>query len=200
MVLNLSKNTFMKAAKITAFLIIALIAGIVCIHPLHAQGFYVGGSIGPSFVNKSLQDVQGNPFDINKNSFGYKIFTGYSFNVLGLEAGYHNLGQVKTTENQTAVESKSSGWDICVRGHGNVGPLILFAKAGGFFSKSKNSIDAFDFKNNNSSFMWGLGAALKLSQLLMVRAEWEALDMKSENKLSSLTLGAAFHIGGNEKN
>ena len=188
----------MKKATHLKRLTVLLVAGFLTIGSLNAQGLYFGGSIGPSFVNKSLKNVSGDDFSLNDNSFGYKLFGGYDFSFLGVETGYHHLGKVKNNDNQVVKEAISSGWELSLRAHGNVGPIVLYAKAGGFFSKSNNTVSNYDYTNNNSSLMWGLGAGLRFGKTI-VQAEWEALDLKKGNKLSSLTVGVTLHIGGKKR-
>jgi hypothetical protein len=187
------KKKLLQCTPLALFLI------FISAYPAMAQGFYLGASVGPSFLNKALEDSQGADYSVDNSSFGYKVFTGYSISFIGLEAGYHYLGNIDGTDNGVAVESKNSGWEVAGRIHGNVGPLILFGKAGGFFSRAHNDVGAYDYRTNNSSFMWGLGAGIEFGKI-MVRTEWEALDASSGNKLSSLTVGAAFHFGGDDEN
>jgi len=167
----------------------------VCISIDVYPQFYVGASIGSSFVNKELTDLSGSDFKIDKNSFGYKIFAGYGKKFFGAEGGFRDLGKVKDESGLVNLSTKITGWDIAARGRVSLGPVLAFAKAGAFFAKSKNAIGIIEDTENSTNFLWGVGAGLKLG-LIGIRLEYESLDLRSDSKLSMLTLGGTLHFGG----
>jgi len=156
--------------------------------------FYAGASIGNSFINKDLSDLNGDDFKIDENSFGYKIFAGFGSKFIGGEGGYRDLGKVQSTVNSIELKSKITGWDLAARGKVSLGPVIAFAKAGAFFGKSENDVGSYNYTDNSTNFLWGLGAGLKLG-MLGLRLEYESLEMGSNN-LSQLTFGGTIHFGG----
>jgi len=155
--------------------------------------FYAGGSIGNSFVNTDISDIDNESFKYDGNSFAWKAFAGVGLkSFLGIEGGYRDLGKIKNTVDGNTTYAKTKGGDIALRGNINLGPVAAFAKAGVFFGTQK--IDELDFKDNNTNFMWGIGAALNLGGL-GVRLEYENLGMESGNSLSMLAIGASLAFG-----
>ena len=156
--------------------------------------FYVGGSIGNSFINKEVTDLGGGDFKIDENGFGYKVFAGFEKKFIGAEGGYRDLGKVQTSFNSTDLQAKITGWDVAARAKLNIGPIFAFAKAGAFFAKSENQVGPLSFSENSTNFLWGLGAGLKLRRLA-IRLEYESLDISSDANLAQLMFGAAFYFG-----
>lgn len=155
--------------------------------------FYVGGSIGNSFNNIKISDINGDSFKFDGNSFGWKVYAGYELGgFLGVEGGYRDLGRVKNTTDGQSTYIKTTGGDIAGKGTINLGPLAAFAKAGAFFASQK--VDDLSYKSSNTSFLWGLGAGLNLGGLGL-RLEYESFGA-SNNSKSMLTLGATLKLGG----
>lgn len=166
-------------------------------HETNAQ-FFFGASVGNSFVNKKISDINGDDFKINENSFGYKIYGGFGGRFIGAEGGYRDLGTVKSESDGVTLKSRINGWDIAARGNVNIGPVFISAKAGGFFAKADNSVGSISYTQNNTNFLWGLGAGVRIG-MLGLRVEYESLDMSSDSKLAMLTLGASIHLGHRRK-
>jgi len=168
---------------------------LLCVSSFAFSQFYAGASIGNSFINKDLTDLNGDDFKLDENSFGYKIFAGFGSKFVGGEGGYRDLGKVQSTINSTDLKSKITGWDIAARGKISLGPVIVFAKAGAFFAKAANDIGSFNYTENSTNFLWGLGAGLKLG-IIGLRLEYESLDIGSDSNLAQLTFGGTIHFGG----
>jgi len=177
--------------NLTTILTIAML----CISVESFAQFYLGASLGNSFINKELTDLNGNDFKIDENEFGYKVFAGFGSKFIGGEGGYRDLGKVQTTYNSTSLQSKITGWDIAARGKLDIGPIFAFGKAGAFFAKAENQIGSSSSSKNSTNFLWGLGAGVKLGPLAL-RLEYESLDIGSDSNLAQLMFGAAFYFGG----
>lgn len=162
---------------------------------LNAQ-IYIGASVGNSFVDKNLEDVDGDDFTVDGNALGYKVFAGYGIKFLGIEGGYRDLGKTESDYDLGKLRTHVTGIDIAARGKVNVGPIIAFAKAGAFFAKYENEVGPYSYTDNTTNFLWGLGAGLQLGRL-GVRLEYEGLGTEN-NKLSMLTAGLTFHFGKKE--
>ncbi|WP_020533584.1 outer membrane beta-barrel protein [Flexithrix dorotheae] len=183
--------------KIKLFFLTLCFSALFITDNLFAQGFYIGGSVGNSFRDKSIEDLGGNDFKVDKNTVGYKVFAGFGSGFLGLEGGYRDLGKVEGKQNAVNFETKSTGWDIAARGKLSLGPVLAFGKAGVFFGNYENTVhSAIPVSNTEttSTFMWGLGAGVKLG-LIGIRLEYESLDLSEDNKLSMLSLGGTIHLG-----
>jgi len=179
----------------TLFMIIAMLF-IVSAANVQAQDFYVGASIGNTFIGADLSKVEEQAGEINENSTGYKFFGGVSFPaIFGIEGGYRKLGTLKVDE--FAFETETAGWDVYGMGRLQVLGLIdLFAKAGWLFWKTESSlIEASLGNETGSDFAWGLGAGVHLGPI-GVRLEYENFNIDNPQDIpitiSTLMLGATF--------
>ena len=186
----------MKSSSKMMILAAATLAVLALAPNLMAQkGLYFGGSVGPSYINKSITDVDFSNLDIHGNDLSYKIFAGYQLPAfLALEAGYRDLGKVS----DNIAQHNSSGWDLNAKATLPLGPLQIFGKAGAFFNNVKvtfNDPVHPDINNSNTKFMFGFGAGINI-QRLGLRAEWEALDLEKNSKVSMLTAGITYRLAG----
>ncbi len=187
------KKVMKKTSFLTAGFMLVMLFGM---SDLKAQkGLYFGGSVGPSFINKSFMDLDFDDVKIDGNDVAYKVYAGYKLPAfLAIEGGYRNLGSVS----QNLAEHNSSGWDLNAKGSISLGPLEIFAKGGAFFNNVKVTFDDPlhpDINKNNTKFMFGFGAGLNISRL-GIRAEWESLDMSKDSKVSMLTAGLTYRLAG----
>ena len=183
-----------KKRSIMAALV--LLTGFVGTSDLMAQdGFYFGGNIGPSYVNKNFKDLDLEDIKINGKDMAYKIYVGYKLPAfLAFEGGYRNLGSIS----QSLADHKNYGWDINAKGDISLGPLQVFAKAGAYFNNVKVTFkDPLhpDINKNNTKFIFGFGAGLNINKLGL-RAEWESLDFSKDSKISMLTAGITYSLSG----
>jgi hypothetical protein len=188
----------MKTMKKGSFVLCVIMVMATTSTKLKAQdGLYFGGSIGPSFVNKKIADVDWEDVKIDGNDFSYKVFAGYMLpKFLALEGGYRNLGKIR----DDLAEHNSTGWDVNAKANISLGPLQFFGKAGAFFNNVKVTFqDPLhpDIDENNTKFMFGFGAGLNIERLGL-RAEWESLDITKGNKVSMLTAGISYRLAGGE--
>ena len=186
-----------KVTKKLSFLTASImLVGLFGASNLWAQkGLYFGGSVGPSFINKSITDIEIEDMKIDGNDLAYKFYAGYKLPAfLAFEGGYRNLGSVS----QNLAEHNSSGWDLNAKGSISLGPLEVFGKAGAFFNNVKVTFEDPlhpDINKNNTKFMFGFGAGLNINKL-GIRAEWESLDMSKDSKVSMLTAGITYRLAG----
>lgn len=178
--------------KINTFLLAVLLA--LALSPAAGQ-IYGGLSAGTAFINKTVYDPADVPFTLDKNAFSYRLFGGIGGKLLGAEGGFRHLGTVKDEQSQVSFQSKTTGWDVALRGRLAVGPVLGFAKAGVFFSQSENRVGSSSYQDNATTFMWGFGGGIKLG-LIGFRLEYENLDMRSDSKISVLSFGITGHLGG----
>lgn len=159
------------------------------------EGLYFGGSIGPSFVNTKITDLDMGDITIDGNDMSYKIYAGYKLPAfLALEGGYRNLGKIS----DDVSEANSSGWDLNAKANLSLGPVQFFGKAGAFFNNVKVTFaDPLhpDINESNTKFMFGFGAGLNI-QRLGLRAEWESLSLGNDNNVSMLTGGITYRLAG----
>jgi hypothetical protein len=153
---------------------------------------YLGASIGVSFWDTSVEDVTGEDFKLDGQEFAWKIFGGIrTMSLLSVEGSYVNFGKIQNTTDQTAVESKTTGWDLFAVGTITAGPIDIFGKAGILWWRSDAKIEDDPFEVTGNDFMWGLGAAFRLGGL-GVRAEFERVEMPNDDTLMLLSAGVTF--------
>jgi opacity protein-like surface antigen len=157
-------------------------------------GFYLGGSVGSSFIETKPEDISGEEFKFNENGFAYKFFAGLKFGqFLGVEGGYRSLGNIKNSFLGVDYESETKGFDVFARAGLNLMLVEVFAKAGVFFWDSEVSVASFKAKADDQDFAWGVGAGLNLGKL-GVRAEWEQFNAGGLENLSMLTGGIVLSL------
>ena len=185
-------NFFRHFVVALSFFLIAIVA-----HDASAQ-FYIGGSLGNSFIKSKVADSSIGTVSIEGNDFGWKVFGGFGAKFLGAEGGYRELGKVQMDVLGQKIESKITGWDVAAKGNINIGPVFILAKAGAFFASAKNTVGPISYSESSTNFLWGVGGGLKLG-MLGLRVEYESLDMSEDNNLAMLTFGATIQFGGRKK-
>lgn len=155
-------------------------------------GIYLGGGVGTSFINHTLESSSFDDVEFDENNFAYKIYAGYRANkFLSVEGGYRNTGKAEDKTNEHTISTTTKGWDIEAVGTFDLEILFVFAKAGAFFWNTENIFGQEIFKENETGFLWGVGAGVKLGGLA-VRLEWESLGTTNPESLSMLTAGIIF--------
>lgn len=156
------------------------------------SGIYLGGGVGTSFINQTLESTSFDDVKFDENNFAYKIYAGYRANkFLSVEGGYRNTGKAEDKTNEYTISSTTKGWDVEAVGAFDLEILFLFAKAGAFFWNTENTFGQEINKENETGFLWGVGAGVKFSGLA-VRLEWESLGTTNPESLSMITGGVAF--------
>ena len=159
-------------------------------------GLYLGGSVGSSFINHTLEETADgigiNDFKIDQSNFAYKIFGGFRANkFLAIEGGYRNTGKAEDTVEGHTISSITKGWDVEAVGVLDLEIIFPFVKAGAFFWNTENIFGEVVNEENKTGFLWGVGIGVKLGGLA-IRAEWESLGTDDPESLSMLTAGVTF--------
>jgi hypothetical protein len=153
---------------------------------------YIGGSIGASFWDTSIEDVSTGDFKLDGKEFAWKIFGGVrTMKFLSVEGGYVNFGKIQNTEGTVDLESKTTGWDLFAVGNIALGSIDIFGKAGILWWRSDAKIEDDPFEVTGNDFMWGLGGAIRLGGL-GIRAEFERVEMTDDDTMMMLTAGVTF--------
>jgi len=136
----------------------------------HAEGPYVGGSIGNSKYKGD--DIGGVSTD--RSSTGGKLYGGYSFSPnIGLELGYADLGKFSSS----AGTAKGSG--VFLDGVGTIPitqSLSALGRVGVFNGKLDTSLNGND---RGTSYKYGAGLQYDFNKQAGVRAEWERYRFKA---------------------
>jgi len=161
-------------------------------------GFYVGGSIGSSFVEDEDDiDFEGEveEFDLDDDDFGWKGYAGFRFLPwLGVEGGYVDFGEVEGGSTNVTVQSELDGWDAFAVGTIPIAFVDVFAKVGVISYDLDVNLDPDADDNISSSgedLAYGVGAAVNLGRL-GIRAEAERFDVSDIDDLYLLSVGLTF--------
>lgn len=130
----------------------------------HAEGLYVGGSVGTSSYNGD--DLGGAP--TGKDAGAYKVYGGYSVNPnFSVELGMVDLGKITSS----ADELSSKGTFVDAVG---IMPLTNnFSALGrvGVFNGKLSSLN--NGSGSGTNFKYGLGVQYDVSKQVAIRGEWE---------------------------
>lgn len=143
--------------------------------PFTSHG-YVGGSIGQATYD-DLTCVGGSSCD--DEDIGFKIFTGGRIkNILGIELGYINLGEVDVN----GGSAKAQGIDLSVVGNLPIGSsqFSVFGKIGTTYGWTKTNpgaqaavLGAPSGKERGFGWNYGVGVNYDLNRNWAIRGEWE---------------------------
>jgi len=133
---------------------------------------YLGGSL----TNTSSDDYCASAANCDDSDMGWKLLAGYtSSEFISYEIGYHALGQMTSSTNQSEVSGISAN---AVAKLAINDQIELFGKGGVFKWKSKNTVG----NRNSLDLMFGAGANYKLNENLAIRGEWERMtDIESSS-------------------
>ncbi len=153
----------------------------------HAEGLYIGGSIGSTKYRGS--DIGGVATD--KTSGGGKIYGGYGFTPnIGVELGYADLGKFKSA----AGDVKGHGLFVDAVGTVPITQsLSALGRVGAFNGRLSDSVNG---NSSGTNFKAGLGLQYDFNKQTGVRAEWERYKFKGVNEKPSADM---YSIGVNHK-
>jgi hypothetical protein len=193
-----------KRLNLTALLGGALLT--VATHSATAAdtGFYLGGSLGMSFVEVDGDLAIGDrieDFDIDDDDFAWKAFVGFQFLPwLGVEGGYVDFGDVQGATPGGVITTELDGWNIFAVGTLPVGPIDVFAKIGMIwwnvdidFADRLTDLDDTSISNDGSDLAYGVGAAFNFDRF-SVRAELELFDVDGVDDAYMLSVGAVLRF------
>ncbi|MFU8817096.1 MAG: outer membrane beta-barrel protein [Pseudomonadales bacterium] len=187
----------------------ALIGGALLTFAAHGataadMGFYLGGSLGISFIETEDQLNIGDrveDFDIDDDDFAWKAFIGFQFLPwLGIEGGYVDFGDVQGATPGGVVTTEVDGWNLFAVATLPVGPIDVFAKLGVIwwnvdidFADQLTDLDDTSISNDGSDVAYGVGAAFNFDRFA-VRAELELFDVDDVDDVYMLSVGAVLRF------
>ena len=148
------------------------------------NGFYIGGSLGNASIEENVPKEN---IDVNSSDTGYKVFGGFKFTILAIEAGYVDFGG--PTQNGSKVEL--NGFDAFGLVNMGIGPLDLFGKVGVFAWNSDTFVQDGKLSKDGTDPVYGVGAGLSLGPV-SVRAEYEYFNMSDFENVTMLSLGVVY--------
>jgi hypothetical protein len=167
-------------------------------------GFYLGGSLGMSFIETGDELQIGDrieDFDIDDDDFAWKAFIGWQFLPwLAVEGGYVDFGDVQGPATGGVVSTGVDGWNVFAVGTLPLGPVDVFAKLGLIwwnvdvdFADNLSDLDDTSISNDGSDVAYGVGAAINFDRL-SVRAELEMFDVDNLDDAYLLSLGLVYRF------
>lgn len=175
-------TTRMRSAAAVALCALAGLAAL----PAHAEGLYIGGSLGTPRYPDAVNGIGGNGSGVSSKFFG-----GYQLTPnLGLEAGVAGLGH--TSDDNGRVRGHGIYFDV-------VGTLPLNDKwsALGRLGVAHVKLDSTQGDSSGSGPKIGLGMQYALTPAVALRGEWEryrpsAFDEKPNIDQYTLGVRVAF--------
>jgi hypothetical protein len=160
----------------------------------HAEGLYVGGSLGQSFINADWSTVNAT---VDGSDFAWKLYGGFTLGrFLAVETGYLDLGTPQTSQGSSSASQDLWGWDACGLAKLNLGPMDLYGRYGfvawrSTLSAAGSNTGVVTIKDDGTSRVIGVGAAIVLPKLTL-RAEYEHFTIEEAGTPDLLTVGATI--------
>jgi hypothetical protein len=157
------------------------------------NGLYVGASVGQSGFSED-EDVAGERVSFDANATGYKAIAGFRFlDWLAIEGNYVDLGSGDDNIAGQRVEFTADGISVSAVGFLPIGPVDLFARAGGINWNSEVEVPAADVRGGDkgTNFVYGAGAQFRIWSLSL-RAEYERFDIGAADKVDMVSLGVTW--------
>jgi len=179
----------------------AAVIVMLAVGPAAAKnGFYLGGSVGQTFLTVNDLELDLESFDYKADTTSYKIIAGYRFmGFLAVEGNYVNFGNLKDSYagdgEPVSLETDLSGFDVCAMGMLPLGIADIFAKAG-LVSWDADLQEAvgqiIDYgSDSGTDLVVGLGVQVRFKGLA-VRGEVEYFDIADADSVYLISLGATF--------
>ena len=160
-------------------------------------GSYMGISVGESSIELGKPDLaidfDPKDIDLKDSDIGMKIFGGYRFTIVAVEAAYVDLGKINGGQGVFAEASGFSGFGML---HLPLGPASLFGKMGGFVWKSEASFgDLVDedlkLKDDGFDLAYGIGVMIGLLDI-DARLEYEYFNVGDLEDVSLVSVGVSY--------
>jgi hypothetical protein len=192
---NRATITSSRQASIPA--IVLLVAGLFAVSlPTYADsGFYVGGSVGRSFLEGDIQDPDSGSIDFDDGASAWKGFAGFNIDAfvidLAIEGGYVDFGAPSDRVAGNDVEFDLTGWDLFGLAGLELGPVGVFAKAGVIDWSADLSLNGTRLGSDSGTDpAYGIGARFSLFSA-EVRAEYEYFDVE-DTDVSLVSVGVVW--------
>jgi opacity protein-like surface antigen len=174
-----------------------LLAGLFAVSlPTYADsGFYVGGSVGRSFLEGDIQDPDSGSIDFDDGASAWKGFVGFNIDAfvidLAIEGGYVDFGAPSDRIAGSDVEFDLTGWDVFGLAGVELGPVGVFAKAGFIDWSADLSLNGSRIGSDSGTDpAYGIGARFSLFSA-EVRAEYEYFDVE-DTDVSLVSVGLVW--------
>ncbi|OBT13179.1 hypothetical protein A9264_14535 [Vibrio sp. UCD-FRSSP16_10] len=136
---------------------------------------YAGGSVGQSSFKSD-----------NNTTFGFHVGTGI-LPIIGLEAGYWNLGSFDDSVGNYELQTFYAGIKPSI----DLGPVHLYGRLGAHQYDLSGNAGAQD--DDGFNIMYGVGAEYFVMDMISVGAGYQRFEL-SHDAVDTYTLNATFHF------
>jgi hypothetical protein len=176
----------------------ALLIGTLLFAPVSSyadSGFYLGGSLGRSFLEGDIPDGGEGAIDFDDGASAWKGFAGFNIDAfvidLAIEGGYVDFGAPSDRIAGNDVEFELTGWDVFGLAGVELGPVGVFAKAGLIDWSADLSLNGSRIGSDSGTDpAYGIGARFSLFSA-EVRAEYEYFDVE-DTDVSLVSVGVVW--------
>ncbi|WP_054113119.1 hypothetical protein [Marinagarivorans algicola] len=160
-------------------------------------GGYMGVSVGESRIELGKPSFDTNfdakKIDLKDSDIGMKVFGGYRFTIIAVEAAYVDLGKIEGAQGTFAEASGFSGFGML---HLPLGPASVFGKVGGFIWQNEASLGQLvdednKFKDDGYDLAYGVGVMFGLLDI-DARLEYEYFNVGKFEDVSLVSVGVSY--------
>lgn len=191
------RTTIIPARQASVPAMVLLVTGLFAVSlPTYADsGFYVGGSVGRSFLEGDIQDPDSGSIDFDDGASAWKGFAGFNIDAfvidLAIEGGYVDFGAPSDRIAGNDVEFDLTGWNLFGLAGLELGPVGVFAKAGVIDWSADLSLNGTRLGSDSGTDpAYGIGARFSLFSA-EVRAEYEYFDVE-DTDVSLVSVGVVW--------
>jgi OOP family OmpA-OmpF porin len=159
------------------------------------SGWYVGGSLGKTYVDENIDGIQ-----FTADSTSFRLSGGYEFNdYFGVEASYLDLGTFKDTVDvggqMIPVSATAHGYTLAATGRLSMSQrFAVKGRIGYYFSDGEATVDGIteDDPSENNPFV-GVGLAFSPVETVRLSLDFDYMDGDEIQPLVA-TLGFSIHF------
>jgi len=149
------------------------------------SGFYVGGNYG--YLKVESDDEFDDSNDVSQGIIGYRL---NSF--IALEGSYIDFGHY----GNSLANAETTGYTAAVKGTIPLSQTVeVFAKAGQLWHDTDYNVTSFTGSSNDKSLFAGAGVNFKVTENLLVNAQytWYDVDLEADNVSSNTKFETDFN-------
>jgi outer membrane immunogenic protein len=159
------------------------------------NGFYVGGGLGTG----NIEDNSGSPGaggDFGENDTAWKGFVGYNFDLIPIvkfaaEIGYRDFGGPDGSIGGVPVEYSLKGFDYALLAGVGLGPVDLFARAGGMQYEVNKTVGGVSNDYDGTAPIYGLGLWFTIAKV-GIRVDYDFVDIDELKRAEMATVNVFF--------
>jgi OOP family OmpA-OmpF porin len=153
------------------------------------QGAYIGGAIGESATQVDV-------YNVDESETAYKLFGGYRFNqFFAVQLDYMDLGRTDSSVGTQHLQIDTRGYAARIEGTLPLAFFELYATAGLIFSSVDGDLNGTEiFSSSDSDPVYGVGAGLEGAERLVLRLEYEIMDIDALDDADAIWFSVAWRL------